>query len=105
VLPVLLNREIPLRYPPALYARKVQGNVVLRIFIDSIGHLRPESTVVAEPSGEPAFDSAAIAGARELRFTPAQLHGAPIAVSILFPIRFRHPEGAPMPEDSALHQH
>src|SRR6266516_2437219 len=34
VAPVMLNKELPFRYPPALYAQKVQGNVTLRIFID-----------------------------------------------------------------------
>ena len=32
--PVMLNKELPFRYPPALYAQKVQGNVTLRLFID-----------------------------------------------------------------------
>jgi len=104
VLPVMLNREIPLRYPPALYARKAQGNVMLRIFIDSAGRVHPESTAVAESSGEAAFDSAAVAGVKGLHFLPAQRRGAPMAVSILFPIYFRHPQGVPVPGDSVLHR-
>ena len=32
VAPVMLNKELPFRYPPALYAQKVQGNVTLRIY-------------------------------------------------------------------------
>jgi TonB family protein len=102
VLPVMLNREIPLRYPPALYSRKAQGNVTLRIFIDSAGRVHPESTVVAESSGEPAFDSAAVAGVKGLHFLPAQRRGVPVGVSILFPVFFRHPQGAPVPGDSVL---
>ena len=35
--PVMLNKELPFRYPPAMYAQKVQGNVTLRIYIDSNG--------------------------------------------------------------------
>jgi TonB family protein len=102
VLPVMLSHDVPVRYPPALYGKKAQGNVVLRIFIDSTGRVHPESTVVAESSGEPAFDSAAAAGVKDLRFSPAQRKGAPVAVSILFPIYFRHPQGAPLPGDSIL---
>ena len=104
VLPVMLSRDVPVRYPPALYGKKAQGNVTLRIYIDSTGRVRPESTVVAQSSGEPAFDSAAVAGVKDLRFSPAQRHGAPMAVSILFPIFFRHPQGAPVPGDSVLHR-
>ena len=32
VLPVMLNKELPFRYPPALYAEKAQGNVTLRLY-------------------------------------------------------------------------
>mgnify|MGYP003294075771 CR=1 FL=1 len=36
-LPVMLNPEPPFRYPAELYARRVQGNTTLRIFIDVAG--------------------------------------------------------------------
>jgi TonB family protein len=104
VLPVMINREVPVQYPAALYGRKAQGNVALRIFIDSTGRVHPESTVVVQSSGEPAFDSAAIGGVRGLQFVPAQRHGQPVAVSVLFPIYFRHPQGGPVPGDSVLHR-
>jgi TonB family protein len=103
-MPVMLNRQMPVKYPPSLYARRAQGNVTLRLLIDSTGAVHPESTRVVEPSGEPAFDSAAVAGAAQLRFTPATRHGTPVAVAVLFPVYFRHPEGAPMPGDSILHR-
>src|ERR1700737_3430123 len=51
VPPVMLNKELPFRYPPALYAQKVQGNVTLRIFIDREGAIVPDSTRIAETSG------------------------------------------------------
>jgi protein TonB len=101
-LPVMLNREMPVRYPPALYSRRAQGNVTLRIFLDSTGRVHPESTEVIQSSGEPAFDSAAVTGVREARFSPATRHGTPVAVTILFPVYFRHPQGAPVPGDSVL---
>ncbi len=39
IAPVMLNKELPFRYPPALYAQKVQGNVTLRIYIDRDGSI------------------------------------------------------------------
>ncbi|HEU4642258.1 MAG TPA: energy transducer TonB [Gemmatimonadaceae bacterium] len=104
VMPVMRNAELPFRYPPALYARKVQGNVTLRIHIDTTGAVWPESTSVVRSSGYPAFDSAAVEGSRELRFSPASLHGKRMAVSILLPVYFRHPEGRPLPGDTILHR-
>ena len=99
-LPVMLNKELPFRYPADLYAQKVQGNVMLHIFIDKDGKIRPESTFVLTSSGQPAFDSAAIAGSAELTFIPAKKDGQPLAIPILFPVHFRHPDGPPMPADS-----
>src|ERR687888_36008 len=102
VMPVMLNKELPFRYPPALYAGKVQGNVTLRIHIDSTGAVWPESTSVVESSGYRGLDSAAVKGSQELRFEPAKLHGKPLGVSILLPVFFRHPKGRPLPGDTIL---
>ena len=102
VLPKMTNAELPFRYPTALYQQRVQGNVTLRIFIDSIGRIHPESTVVLETSGYPALDSAAVRGSQELRFEPATKKGKPISVPILFPVFFRHPEASPLPGDTVL---
>ena len=101
-LPAMTNPELPFTYPPALYARRVQGNVTLRIFIDSTGVVRSESTSVAETSGYPSLDSAAVTGSRELRFRPAKFGDRPGGVSILFPVFFRHPQGTPLPGDTIL---
>lgn len=101
-LPVMLNKELPFRYPPSLYSRKVQANVTLRVFIDQEGQIVPESTNVAETSGHGSMDSAAVRGSSELRFIPAKTRGQPVPVSILFPVYFRHPDAPPLPGDSIL---
>lgn len=102
VLPVVLNKELPFRYPPSLYSKKVQANVTLRVFIDKEGSIVPESTHVAETSGFAPMDSAAVKGSNELRFIPAKTRGQPVPVSILFPVYFRHPEAPPLPGDTIL---
>jgi TonB family protein len=104
-MPVMRNREPPFRYPSALYAQKVQGNVTLRIFIDTAGRVHPESTLVVEPSGYPALDSAAIKGSQELTFIPAKKRNEPMAVSVLYPVYFRHPDAAPLPGDTILQRY
>ena len=102
VAPVMLNKELPFRYPPALYAQKVQGNVTLRIYIDSNGAIVPDSTRVAETSGFSALDSAAMKGSRDLKFDPAKTQGQPVPVSILLPVFFRHPDAPPLAGDSII---
>jgi TonB family protein len=101
-LPAMQNTELPFKYPPELYAQKVQGNVTLRIHIDTSGRVQPESTTVVETSGYAALDSAAVHGARVLHFRPAYTNGAPLAISVLFPVYFRHPEAQPLPGDTVL---
>src|SRR6266403_2091157 len=102
VAPVMLNKELPFRYPPALYAQKVQGNVTLRIFIDREGAIVADSTRIAETSGFTALDSAAMKGSRELKFEPAKTQGVAVPVSILLPVYFRHPDAPPLAGDSII---
>jgi protein TonB len=102
VAPVMLNKELPFRYPPALYAQKVQGNVTLRIFIDRDGAIVADSTRIAETSGFTALDSAAMKGSRDLKFEPAKTQGQPVPVSILLPVFFRHPDAPPLAGDSII---
>jgi TonB family protein len=103
-LPTMLNGELPFHYPPALYARKVQGNVTLYLHIDRNGQVTPDSTRIEESSGYTALDSAAVKGSQELHFVPAKLHGDPMGVSILFPVYFRHPEAHALPGDTILNK-
>lgn len=102
IAPVMLNNELPFRYPPALYAQRVQGNVTLRIYINGDGEIVADSTRVAETSGFNALDSAAMKGSRDLRFEPAKTQGQPVPVSILLPVYFRHPDAPPLAGDSAI---
>lgn len=92
--PVALNADSPIQYPPRLYDQKVEGDVMLRLFVDSAGRLMPDSSRVAESSGYPALDSAALTGARKLRFAPARRHGLSIATAFLQPVEFRHPQAS-----------
>ena len=87
--PVAINPVSPVRYPPALLAQGIEGRVLLRLFVDSAGNVVPDSTRIAESSGYPALDSAALAGSPELHFSPALLQGRPVAAPFLQPVQFR----------------
>ncbi len=100
VRPQMLNEELPFRYPVPEYQAGVQGNVLLRLFVDSSGRVVPDSTRLVEPSGHGALDRAALLGASQLQFRPARRSGIPIPVSLLFPVHFRHPGAPPLRGDS-----
>ena len=87
--PVAINPVSPVRYPPALLAQGIEGRVLLRLYVDSTGTVMPDSTRIAESSGYPALDSAALVGAEELRFAPALHQGQAIAAHFLQPVQFR----------------
>ena len=98
--PQMLNESLPFQYPVAQYVSRMQGNVTLRLFVDATGRVVTDSTRIERPSGIAAFDSAALAGTAHLRFRPARRRGKPIAVAMLFPVYFRHPEMPMSPQDS-----
>ncbi|MEP6687447.1 MAG: energy transducer TonB [Gemmatimonadales bacterium] len=89
--PVAINPLSPVEYPVPLLEQGIEGRVLLRLYADSMGALVPDSTRVAESSGYPALDSAAVGGAAALRFSPALRHGRPVAGAFLQPVHFRNP--------------
>jgi TonB family protein len=103
-VPKVLNTELPFRYPAALYARRIQGNVTLRLYIDRDGQVLADSTRIDESSGYPALDSAAIKGSQDLHFIPAKQRGEPLPATVLFPVYFRHPEAHALPGDTILNK-
>jgi TonB family protein len=92
--PVAVNADIPIEYPQALYQQRIEGRVLLKLWVDSAGKLDEDSTRIAESSGYPAFDSAAVASAEYLRFAPGRRNGTAVGMSFTQPIVFRHPQRA-----------
>lgn len=92
--PVVVNAESPVRYPPGLFRQRVEGTVVLRLFVTAEGELVADSTRIAESSGQPALDTAALEGAARMQFAPARRDGTPVPTTFLQPVHFRRPGGA-----------
>jgi TonB family protein len=82
--------EIP--YPPRLYQRRIEGEVLLYLVVDSAGNVVRDSTRIATSSGHPEFDAAAMAAAPVLRFHPATRNDSAVMAPIQVPIRFRLPD-------------
>lgn len=89
--PVAINPVSPMIYPPALLEQGIEGRVLLRLYVDAQGRLVGDSTRIAESSGYPALDSAAVQGAASLRFSPALRRGRPVSAPFLQPVHFRNP--------------
>jgi len=82
----------PFHYPEDLWDAGVQGETILRLFVNQQGAV--DTVQVERESGYEAFDTAAVRGARELRFEPALRGEAPVSVWVLLPVRFDLPDSA-----------
>lgn len=91
--PVALNANSPVTYPEALARQGIEGTVLLRLYVDTAGRIVGDSTRIAESSGYPALDTAALRAAPDLRFAPAERDGQKIAALFLQPVHFRTPAG------------
>ncbi|MEO5798029.1 MAG: energy transducer TonB [Gemmatimonadales bacterium] len=98
-VPIAGQPEIP--YPSELFNRRIQGEVMLYVVVDTTGTVIRDSTRIATSSGQAAFDAAALTAAQSLRFTPAQQSGKPVVAPIQVPIRFTLPDSLLSPKDSS----
>jgi TonB family protein len=64
-------------YPAIAKAARAQGTVVVQIVVDEEGKVISASAV----SGHPLLQPAAVAAARQARFSPTRLEGQPVKVS------------------------
>lgn len=84
--PTPLFGDVPIEYPLHMWDQDMEGETLLRVRVSDVGVV--DSVEVVESSGYAAFDSAAVAGAKELRFTPARRDGERIAVWAEVPVHF-----------------
>jgi TonB family protein len=89
-MPTLLNEQLPFEYPQDAWTDRIGGETVLRIRISTAGAV--DSVAVQKTSGHRSLDSAAVAGARELRYAPARQGERPGPVWATLPVRYRMPE-------------
>lgn len=75
-------------YPEDAKARGVSGEVTLELDVSAEGEV--VAARVTKPAGE-GFDEAALAAARALRFSPAEIDGKPAAVTLEYRFRFDAP--------------
>ncbi|HSG07062.1 MAG TPA: energy transducer TonB [Longimicrobiales bacterium] len=84
--PAPLYGEVPIDYPLQLWDQDMEGETLLRVRVTDTGQV--DSVEVMDSSGHAAFDSAAVSGAKELRFRPARRGGKRIEVWAQVPVHF-----------------
>ena len=84
--PTPLYGDVPIDYPLHMWDQDMEGETLLRVRVSDVGAV--DSVEVLESSGFASFDSAAVAGAHDLRFTPARRDGKRITVWAEVPVYF-----------------
>lgn len=93
--PPALGRDVPAEpaagnpapaYPVAARRAGREGRAVLRVVVSSTGEGR--EIRIAESSGTPSLDDAALAAVRQWRFTPARRNGEAAEDVVLVPVSF-----------------
>lgn len=76
------------RYPAGLRSAGVEGEVVVRLVVDTIGRVQPGSAVVVRSSHD-AFTAAVLEVLPRLRFAPAAIGGRRVRQLVELPFTFR----------------
>lgn len=84
--PVPMAEKNPVEYPVSMWDRKVEGETMLLVHVNEYGDV--DSAYVEKTSGHADFDTAAVKGAKLLRFTPGRRGEKHIAMWTRLPIRF-----------------
>jgi TonB family protein len=82
-----MPNESPFEYPIDLWDRREQGETMLLVHVTETGDV--DTVAVDVSSGLAAFDSAAVRGARRLRFSPARQGDRRIPAWTRVPVRFQ----------------
>jgi TonB family protein len=91
--PKIISTDSPFRYPVAMWDEGVEGETLIMVRVTEAG--RVDSVYVLESSGQPALDSAAIHGARDLRFAPGRREEKRVTMWAKVPVRFLMSDPAP----------
>lgn len=84
--PTPLYGGVAVEYPLEMWDAGIEGETLLRVLVNAEGEV--DRVEVLESSGVARLDSAAVAGARLMKFTPARRDGKRIPVWAEVPVEF-----------------
>ena len=91
--PPAITKPVEPVYPPEAFAAGLSGEVALLLTLDAAG--RVTAVTVSRAAGH-GFDEAAVAAAREMEFSPAEVDGKPAPIRMEYVIHFQ-PQVVPAP--------
>ena len=85
-LPVPINVVIP-EYPPLAREAGIEGTVLLKALVDKEGRVR-DAIIFKESGSSAGFEEVALEVIYKVKFKPAISNNQPVAVWVVYPIRF-----------------
>ncbi|MGB7062634.1 MAG: TonB family protein [Candidatus Zixiibacteriota bacterium] len=84
--PVQLN-EVTYEYPPLAKEAGIEGTVWIKALVDKSGKVR-DALVYKQSGSSAGFEEVAKEGAFKIKFKPAISNNQPVAVWVVYPVRF-----------------
>jgi TonB family protein len=84
--PAAMPGPTPFAYPVELWDRRIEGETMLMVHVTELGAV--DSAYVLTSSGHAEFDSAAMRGAPQLRFSPGKQGKRRVPMWTRLPVRF-----------------
>ncbi|HEX6559637.1 MAG TPA: energy transducer TonB [Longimicrobiales bacterium] len=84
--PQVVSDSTPITYPLELWDQRISGETVLLVRISELGAV--DSVLVGKSSGYQEFDSAAVQGARNMRWSAGKQGERRVAMWAKLPVRF-----------------
>jgi TonB family protein len=82
----LPDQKSPFKYPVDMWDKGIQAEVMILVLVNRTGAV--DSTTIFQSSGNVMFDSAALAGGRELKFVPGRRGTHLLERWVKVPVRF-----------------
>jgi protein TonB len=89
-LPRTLPGPSPVEYPVELWDLGLEGETIIMVLVNEAGSV--DSVFVDRGSGFEDFDSAAVRGGRQMRFSPARRGDDRVTMWVRVPVRFQKGE-------------
>ncbi len=83
-------------YPPELHGHRPHGHIVVRLVLDTAGHVEPSSITILE-TPDSVLDAATRAFAAAVLFRPAEARGRRVRVEVDLPIDVQAPDTSNRP--------
>jgi len=91
VIAPIVDKKVPLQYPPIALRQRVEGTVELNLLVDERGNVT-DAQVVSGAGGKAGLNEAAVENVKRWKYRPASKDGVPVKVWTSVRVQFQLPK-------------